>query len=139
MPLIPYDPFKDIDKFFDEDDDWFLPVTRKESSPEMDVYETEDSVIAEISTPGMSSDDLSVNIDDGMLRIRGEKQDEIEDEEKGYYRKEIRRGSFERVVRLPSNIDQENVKARYEDGILKVEIPKTNEVETGKSIEIESK
>ena len=141
MALIPYDPFRDIDKFFGEDDDWFLPITKRENTPEMDVYETEDSVIAEVSTPGMSSEDLDVGIDEGVLKIRGERSEEMEDEneEKGYYRKEIRRGAFERVVRLPSNIDEDNIKARYEDGILKVEIPKTDEVETGKSIEIESK
>ncbi len=141
MALIPYDSFKDIDKFFGEEDDWFLPITKRESIPEMDVYETEDSVIAEVSTPGMSLEDLDVSIDEGVLKIKGERSEEVEDksEEKGYYRKEIRRGAFERVVRLPSNIDEDNIKARYEDGILKVEIPKTDEVETGKSIEIESK
>ena len=141
MALIPYDPFRDIDKFFGEDDDWFLPITKRENTPEMDVYETEDSVIAEVSTPGMSSEDLDVGIDEGVLKIRGERSEEMEDEneEKGYYRKEIRRGAFERVVRLPSNIDEDNVKASYEEGILKVEIPKTDEVERGRNIEIESK
>ncbi|MGM0439341.1 MAG: Hsp20/alpha crystallin family protein [Patescibacteria group bacterium] len=139
MALIPYEPFKDIENFFNDDDDWFLPVTKRETVPEMDVYETEDSIVAEISAPGMESENLDVSIEEGALRVRGDKSEEIEDEEKGYYRKEIRRGSFERVVRLPSNIDEENVQASYEDGILKIEIPKTDEVEKGRKIEIETK
>ncbi len=138
MPLIPYEPFKEIERFFDNDD-WFFPVTKRESGPEMDVYETEENIIAEISAPGMSSEDMKVNISEGVLRVRGEKKEETEDEDKGYYRKEIKRGSFERAVRLPSNVDEDNVKATYEDGILKVEIPKTDEVEGGREVKIESK
>lgn len=141
MALIPYEPFRDIENFFNRDDDWFLPVTKRDTTPEMDVYETEDNIVAEVSAPGMNSNDLDVSVEDGALRIKGSKNEEIEDkdEDKGYYRKEIRRGSFERVVRLPSNIDEEKIKASYEDGILKVEIPKTDEVESGRKIEIESK
>jgi len=76
------------------------------------------------------------------LKIRGEKEVEEEDkkEERGYYRKEIRRGAFERAVRLPSNINSEEIKATHEDGILKVEIPKAEEeIEEGRQVEIESK
>ncbi len=139
MALIPYEPFKNIERFFEDDDEWFLPVTRKDNAPEMDVYETESDIIAEVSIPGMDKDDLSVSIDEGVLCVRGDKKEEKEEEveEKGYYRKEIRKGSFERMVRLPSNIDTESVKANYENGILKVEIPKVDEVERGKEIEIE--
>ena len=139
MALIPYEPFGDIDNFFE--DDWFFPVSRREKGPEMDVYEDDSAIIAEVSAPGMNSDDLKVSIDEGVLRVRGEKNEEVEDknEERGYYRKEIRRGSFERVVRLPSNIDEDNIKASYEDGILKIEIPKTERDEREKTIEIESK
>ncbi len=140
MALIPYEPFREMEKLFG-DDDWFLPVTKRESAPEMDLYETEDSIIAEVSAPGMNSEDLSVNISDGVLKIKGGKKEEVEDsdEERGYYKKEIRKGTFERVVRLPSNVDEDNVKASYEDGILKVKIPKTNEVESGKEVKIKSK
>lgn len=140
MALIPYEPLEDMSRFF-EDDDWFFPVTRKESSPEMDVYEDDSAIVAEVSAPGMSPQDLDVSINDGALRVRGKKSEEVEDknEDRGYYRREIRRGSFERVVRLPSNIDDESVKASYEDGILKIEIPKTNKDKGEKKIEIESK
>lgn len=139
MALIPYEPFRDIDSFFEGDDDWFFPVTKRETSPQMDVYETEDNIVAEVSVPGMNSEDLNVTVSEGALRIRGERSEEIKDEEKGYFRREIRRGSFERVVRLPSNIDEDKVKASYEDGILKVEVPKVDEAEDEKTIKIESK
>ena len=139
MPLIPYEPLRDMDDFFE--DGWFFPATRRDNSPEMDVYEDDSMIVAEISAPGMSSDDLEVSIDEGVLRVKGEKSQEVEDkdEERGYYKKEIRRGSFERVVRLPSNIDESEVKASYEDGILKVEVPKKEKSEKERTIEIESK
>ncbi len=141
MPLIPYEPFKDIEEFFN-DEHFFPSISQRKTTPEMDVYETEDSVVAEVSTPGMTADDLNVSVDGNVLKIRGEKEVEEEDkkEERGYYRKEIRRGAFERAVRLPSNINSEEIKATHEDGILKVEIPKAEEeIEEGRQVEIESK
>jgi HSP20 family protein len=143
MALIPYEPFNEIDDFFG-DDDWFFPVRSKRimSAPEMDVYETEDSVVVEISAPGMDPKDLTVTIDNDLLKIKGEKEEDKEekDKERGYYSREIRRGSFERAVRLPSNIDEEKIKARHEKGILKIKIPKIERDEKeGKEIEIEIK
>ncbi len=141
MALIPYEPFKEIENFFG-DDDWFFPVKSKQriSAPEMDVYETEDSVVAEISAPGMDPADLNVTINNDLLKIKGEREEKEEDKDKerGYYRREIRRGSFERAVRLPSNIDKGNIKAKQEKRNLKIEIPKTKEAEEKeKEIEIE--
>lgn len=141
MALIPYDPFKELDSFFDEDD-WFFPVRSSQKAvPEMDVYETENSVVAEVSTPGMDPEDLSVKVEDSLLKISGQTEEESEEseEERGYYRKEIKRGAFERAVRLPSNIDTDNIQAKHKQGILKIEIPKTErQIEEGSEIEIES-
>lgn len=138
MNLIPRKPFQEMDEFFN-DDDWFLPVfSRRDAGPEMDIYETEDSVIAEISAPGMNPDDLSVTIQNGILKVKGESEYEDEQDEKGYYRKEIRKGSFERAARLPTNVDEDKVEATYKDGILKVKAPKTEESK-GKEIKINSK
>lgn len=141
MALIPYDPFKELDSFFDEDD-WFFPVgSNQKAVPKMDVYETEDSVVAEVSTPGMNPEDLSVKVEDNLLRISGQIEEESEEtkEEREYYRKEIKRSTFERAIRLPSNIDANNIKAKHKKGILKIEIPKTEkQIEEGNEIEIES-
>lgn len=141
MALIPYDPFKELDGFFNEED-WFFPVrSSQRTTPEMDVYETDDLVVAEISTPGMNPENLSVKIEDNLLIINGETEEKSEEgkEEKGYYRKEIRRDAFERVVRLPANIDADNINAKHKNGILKVEIPKIEkQIEKGSEIEIEA-
>ncbi len=141
MALIPYEPFKDIEKFFGGDD-FFPERPVRAQLPQMDVFETEESIVAEVSAPGMNVDDLDVSLNENVLTVRGEKKEEVEDkeEERGYYRKEIRKGSFERSVRLPTGIDQEEIKATHENGILKIEIPKKKEeVKEGKRIEIESK
>ncbi len=138
MNLIPRKPFREIEEFFN-DDDWFLPVfSRKEASPEMDIYETDDSVVAEISAPGMKAEDLSVTVENGILEVKGKSEHKEEKKEKGYYRKEIRKGSFERAVRLPSNVNESKVEASYEDGILKLRAPKI-EGSKGREIEIKSK
>ncbi len=139
MNLIPREPFKEIERFFG-DDDWFLPVTRREKGPEMDLYETEEAIVAEVSAPGMGPEDLSVTVENNLLTVKGEKEEEKEDDEKGYYRREIRKGSFERCVRLPRGIDEEGVEATYEDGILKIQVPKTEKIEkTGKKVKIKKK
>ncbi len=133
MNLIPRKPFKEVEDFF-SDDDWFFPVFQKrDASPEIDVYETDKAVMAEISAPGMTVEDLDVSVENNLLKVKGEKEEKKEDSEKGYYRKEIRKGSFERVVRLPSNIDESKVTAEYKNGILKVEIPKAERKKENKS------
>ncbi len=139
MNLIPRKPFREAEDFFN-DDDWFFPVFQiKEMTPEVDVYETDKMVVAEISAPGMNADDLSVSVENNLLTVKGEKKEEKEDKKKGYYRKEMKRGSFERIVQLPAEIDEDNVSAEYKDGILKVEIPKTERKKQKKQIEIKSK
>ncbi len=140
MALLPKKYFGDIGDFF-EDDDWFFPVVSgKENMPEMDIYEEDEKIVAEISTPGMNTEDLNIVVEGNVLRVRGEKKEEKqEDDEKGYYRREIKRGSFERAVRLPSNIDEDNVTAEYKEGILRVEIPKREEGKAGKEVKIKKK
>ncbi len=140
MALIPRKPFQNTEEFFGEDD-WLLPVcSKKESIPSMDVYETDNSIIIEVSAPGMNSEDLSVSVKGNFLRARGSRKKEKENDDKGYYRKEIKRGSFERVVRLPTNIKEDDVEATYEEGVLKIEIPKREEgIDEGREIKIKSK
>jgi len=125
MSLIPWKPFSDLDKFFG-DDDWFLPVfPRLEfSKPAMDVKETEKDVIAEVELPGFNPENVEVSVEDGVLRVSGKMDEKKEEKEKGYWRKEIRRGSFERMVRLPVAVKEDEVEANYEKGILKIIMPK---------------
>jgi len=125
MSLIPWRPFSDLDKFFG-DDDWLLPVFSRMSlvKPAMDVRETDKEVIAEVEIPGFDPEKIDVSVEDGMLKVRGAMDEKKEEKEKGYWRKEIRKGSFERMVRLPVAVKQDAVAATYEKGVLKIVMPK---------------
>ena len=125
MSLVPWKPFSDLDKFFG-DDDWLLPVfPRMElTKPAMDVKETDKEVIAEVEIPGFDPEKVDVSVKDGVLRVKGSMDEKKEEKEKGYWRKEIRTGSFERTVRLPVAVKETAVEAIYEKGLLKIVMPK---------------
>lgn len=131
MSLIPWRPFKEADRFFD-DEDFFFPVFSKEKKePDVDLYETENDIVAEVSIPNVDADTLDVSVQDNILRISGGKEEEKEDEGKGYWKKEIRRGSFSRAVRVPAPVEGEKSEAVYENGTLKVTMPKKGETDKG--------
>src|SRR3989344_4695988 len=133
MSLIPWRPFSDLDKFFGNDD-WFLPVfPRMEfAKPAMDVKETDKEVIAEIEIPGFDPEKVDVSVKDGILRVSGKMDEKKEEKEKGHWRQEIRKGSFERMMRLPVAVKEGAVDATYEKGVLKIVIPKAEIKPTSK-------
>lgn len=125
MALIPWKPLFDLEKFF-EDEDWLIPVFPRVDfiKPAMDIKETDKEVIAEIEIPGFDPEKIDVSVENGILKVKGEMDEKKEEKEKGYWRKEIRKGSFERMVKLPIAIKEEEIKATYEKGILKIVMPK---------------
>jgi len=124
MAIIPWRPLFDLDRFW-EDEDWLLPVIPKEKLfPAMDLYETDKAVIAEVNAPGIDPKQIEVSVENGMLRVAGKGEKKREEKKKNYWRREISRSSFERIVRLPVAVDENKVKATYEKGILKIEMPK---------------
>jgi HSP20 family protein len=133
MSLIPWRPFSDLDKFFG-DDDWLLPVFPRVEfiKPAMNIKETDKEVIAEVEIPGFDPERVDVSVEDGFLRVKGSMDEKKEEKEKGYWRKEIRTGSFERVVRLPVAVNETAVEATYEKGILKIVMPKAATKPTSK-------
>ncbi len=128
MTLIPWRPLFDFDNFFDHNDR-FMPTTfgGEMSVPAMDIYENDKEVVAEINAPGMDVKDFDVSINDGILTVRGATETKKEDKGKGYWKKEIHRGSFVRNVQLPSNVKEENVDATYTKGVLKIVMQKTKQ------------
>lgn len=125
MSLIPWRPFSELDKFF-SDDDWLLPVFPRTEliKPAMDVKETDKEVIAEVEVPGFDPEKIDVSVEDGVLRVKGSMDEKKEEKEKNYWRREIRKGSFERIVRLPVAVKENAVEATYEKGVLKIVMPK---------------
>jgi len=125
MSLIPYKPFWDLDKWFEEE--WperlfsRLPAA---STPKMDVYEDNGNVVAEAELPGVDLKDISVEVKDNILILEAKKEEKKEEKKKGYYRKEMSRGFYRRAVPLPVEVVGEKSQADYKEGILKVVIPK---------------
>lgn len=90
----------------------------------MDIAEYEDRLVVTAELPGLTENDFDVTIQGNLLSIKGEKKQESEDREKGWYRVERHFGSFSRSIPLPYEVDQESVEAQYKNGVLTVILPK---------------
>ena len=95
-------------------------------APASDVVETENEIRVTVEMPGIRPEDLSVDLENNVLTIRGEKQEERKEGEEGstWHLSERRYGSFSRSFVLPRDVDQEGIRADFENGILKVVVPK---------------
>ena len=134
--------FDDFDNFFDDFlsrkwprlMDWNVPIGLEKSFPKVDVIEHDNEIEVQAALPGVKKEDLNVEINNQSISIRAATKEEKKEEGK-YFRREITRGEFQRTFSLPSDVDSENVKAEFKDGILKINIPKTEKTKR-KSIEI---
>lgn len=95
-------------------------------APQVEVIERDNQLIVRADLPGMSKDDLQVDIDDNSLVIRGERKTEHEENEEGYYRSERSYGSFYRQIPLPGGVNTEDATAEFRNGVLEVLMPTTN-------------
>lgn len=132
MPLIPYRSLFDLDRFFDDE---FAPMMR----PSMDIYEKGSNVIAELHVPGIATEKIEVSVKDGILHVSGVSEAKKEERDKGYWRKEIRTGSFERMVRLPVPVKEDKIEATCEDGILTIVMPKAGVKPQQKKVQVKVK
>ncbi len=104
-------------------------------APAVDVSETKDAVMVKAEIPGMDPKDIDVSLSGDNLIIKGEKKEEKEEKDENFYRIETKRGSFQRAIRIPVPVDKDKIEARYEKGILKIRLPKTEETKP-KQIEV---
>ena len=106
-------------------DDWGTSFEENE----LDMYETENTVVVEVRCPGFTADNIEVNLEGGVLSVKGEMREETEEEKKKkkYYRKEIKQKSFARSITLPVSVKADEVKAKFTDGMLKLTLPKAEE------------
>ena len=132
-----FDGFEDADKMFSE----FVPMVRRTDSagfvPAIDMYEDKDNLIVETQLAGIDPEKVSIAIENDVLTIKGESEKKSEVEDKNYYRKEIRRGSFYRSVPLPAHVAGDKASAIAENGVLKISVPKTSEIKA-KSIKVKT-
>lgn len=106
--------------------------------PALDVYEESDNVIVEAPIAGIDPEKINIEIEDNVLKLSGSLEKRSEVDEKNYYRKEVRSGSFSRAVALPHAVDAGKAEAVYTKGVLKLTIPKREEAKL-KSIKVNVK
>ena len=92
--------------------------------PAMDLVETVDHFVLKADLPGLNEGDVSIEVQDNVLTVSGERKAEHEDKREGYYRVERSFGSFRRTLTLPEGVDPEAVGATFDNGVLEVRIPK---------------
>ncbi len=130
MSLIPRNFY--LDDIFDD-----LGRSPKVSDMKCDVYEKDGNYNIELDIPGYNKEDITLECDDGILSITAEKKNEVneEDKDKKYIRRERVYGKVTRTFSF-ADIDEENIDAEFNNGILKITIPKTKKIESKKVIEI---
>ena len=92
-------------------------------TPAMDLIRNEDSLVLEVDLPGITLDEVKIEVEDGMLIVCGEHEDRLDDEKDKFVRRERRFGSFYRSMPLPSGVEAEQIKATCKDGLLEVTVP----------------
>lgn len=97
--------------------------------PAMDVYETEDSVTVEMHLPGIKREEIDIKVSANTLTVKGERKADREVQDEHFLRREVHYGTFARSVSLPEAIDAEHAEASFNDGVLKITLPKTAEVQ----------
>ena len=111
---------------------------RGEWVPSLDVSETKDKVVVKAEAPGIDPKEIDISLSNGILTLKGEKKKEREEKDESYHLIERSYGSFSRSVRLPAEVQEDQVKASYKDGILTITLPKTERARE-RSIKIEVK
>ena len=123
-------PFRNLvtSDFFNTDDFFNDRLwLNKSEEPSMNIKETDDNYEIELAAPGYSKKDFEVNIDNGYLNISAQKSESKEEKEENYKCKEFSYDSFERSLLLPESVKEEDVKAKYKDGILSFNLTKKEE------------
>jgi HSP20 family protein len=93
-------------------------------TPAMDLVETEDHFVLRADLPGMSESDVTIELEDNVLTVAGERRAAHEEKREGFYRVERAFGNFSRSLTLPKGIDAEGVTAQFANGVLEVRVPK---------------
>lgn len=135
--------FDEFDHFFDDFLsrrwprllDWNFPSGFERGFPKVDILDHDNEIEVLAALPGVKKEDLDVSINNQTITIRTSAKEEKKEEGK-YFRREITRGEFQRTLSLPDNVDGDNAKASFADGILKIVIPKT-EKSKRKTIDID--
>jgi HSP20 family protein len=138
MTIVRWDPFRNmstlqdrINRIFDEtasrSQDYDVEVNQCDWKPVVDIYDSEKAIVVNAELPGVSKENITLDVKENILTLKGERKPDEEVRKENYYRMERCFGSFERAFTLPSTVDPGKITANFKDGILKIEIPKPEE------------
>lgn len=137
MSIVRYDPFRDLRTLQEEVNRLFSSnltrgfgeegIGRGAWNPSVDIYENKDQIVLEAELPGMKQDDFELTVENSVITLRGERQFEKKEESDNYHRVERSYGSFTRSFTLPQTVSAEGATAEYNNGVLRVTLPKREE------------
>ena len=137
MKVVKWSPM--FPRMFQEFDDMFedsaSSLMQDGFAPAVDVYEEGNQIVVEVPLPGVDVEKLDISIENDVLQIQGNSEKKTEIDDKNYYRKEVRYGSFHRAIALPAAVNGDAAEAEYKDGVLKVTVPKAEQAKK-KTIQI---
>jgi len=123
--MMPWSPLGDLDRFFEDEE---APQVRARfrplAVPPVNIKQTEKDIILTADIPGVSEENLNIEISDEFVDLTGERKEEITEQEEGYCRKEVSYGTFARRIPLPAPVNSEKAEATIKDGQLKIVLPK---------------
>jgi HSP20 family protein len=126
MPV--FNPFTNLfDNFFEKEFPYAFRSGHSNTVPAVNVIENKDGFVLELAAPGLNKNDFRLKMDNNVLSITCQKENNKEENDSKYSRKEFSYCSFERSFTLPNTINSENINALYENGVLKISIPKKEE------------
>jgi len=123
FPALFDDFFKPWNEWFDNDNRFWATVR----IPSVNITENKDEYNVSLAVPGMKKEDFKIDVNGNMLTISCEKDETKEEKDKRYTRKEYSYSSFSRTFTLPEEVNREKIDARYEDGLLKLSLPRKEE------------
>jgi HSP20 family protein len=142
MNVVKYDPFRDLRNLQDEMTRLFTGVmpasyNREEMThgawaPSVDIYEDKDRLFLEAELPGMTRDDFDISVENNVITLRGERKFEKKTDGDNYHRVERSYGSFTRSFTLPQTVTADGATADFENGVLRVSLPKREETKARK-------
>jgi HSP20 family protein len=138
-----YDPLSEMNRLLDQ---MFGGVARRTGdeqraqaagwSPAIDVIQEDEDLVVRAELPGAKPEDVDIAVHNGVLTISGKLEEEREEERSGYLVRERRSGSFRRSLQLPKDVDEDQIKANFENGVLEVKIPGAAAIQEPKRIQI---
>ena len=134
MAVVRWDPFRDLNMLQDRMNRMFddagrtwrtdEPAATTTWSPAVDIFETEGDIVVKAELPGMERKDITLNLENNVLTVKGERRFTKETKDDNYHRIERSYGTFSRSFSIPATVDEEKIRADYKDGVLKIVLPK---------------